>query len=538
MPEVCRTSPVRTAPRVPVRPWSDLAREHAPFVLSSAVVLVVFVWFLTFGTWGLFEADEPPVHFAERFYDAQALSLLAGRLDVPPEAIGFEAFIHDGKYYGYFGLGPALLRAPLLALFPGLEGRLHHPIMLLACATNLVAAYFLLRRVRSLFRFRGRAPGTEKVLVVLYLLLIGLGSTNLFLASRAYVYHEAIMVGATFGLLFLLAFVRYAQRRRWPALASACGCAFFTVACRASTGVGPLLVLSLFAGASLVPMGRLAAWAPRLTALLDRVGLRHTALGLRHLGHVCLAGVAVVLTVGFFLGVNYAKFGTTSGMPLHQYVAFQHFDKDGYDKIGGTSFHLANIRCGLWNYFWPGKIEFDPRFPWVYLTYTVTPFPEATLLWSDWWSNVPATMPGLLVLALAGAWAVFASPFKEPRKVLRLPLLGALAAGVPILFLVGYCERYLHDWYPFLVLAGAAGLYAILSVQRLAVPRLASAALIPLTLWGVLVHAAFTLVYQRDFSVYCGFTNHWTQPKAEEFQRWRRTIDGYFLKNPPGEKTP
>jgi hypothetical protein len=44
----------------------------------------------------------PQAGFLESFYDAQAQSLLHGRIDVPPEAIATEAFMRNGKAYGYF----------------------------------------------------------------------------------------------------------------------------------------------------------------------------------------------------------------------------------------------------------------------------------------------------------------------------------------------------------------------------------------------------------------------------------------------------
>jgi hypothetical protein len=56
--------------------------------------------FVTWGDWKFFEQE----YFCG-FYDAQALSMIDGRFDVPPAAIGDEAFIFQGKAYGYFGIG-------------------------------------------------------------------------------------------------------------------------------------------------------------------------------------------------------------------------------------------------------------------------------------------------------------------------------------------------------------------------------------------------------------------------------------------------
>lgn len=79
------------------------------------IVTVVFSWYVTDGTFRFFEL--------ESFYDAQAVSFVHGRGDVPLEAISAEGLVRDGKYCGYFGPAPALLRLPLPALAPELYGR-------------------------------------------------------------------------------------------------------------------------------------------------------------------------------------------------------------------------------------------------------------------------------------------------------------------------------------------------------------------------------------------------------------------------------
>lgn len=511
--------------RPPNRTWSGRLGRHLHFLLPSLGVLLAFCWFLTFGTWQLLEAEAPPAYFADRFYDAQALSLLEGRLDVPPEAIDFEAFVHDGKYYGYFGLVPALLRVPLLAAFPALAGRLNRPIMLLACAVNLFVTYRLQRRVRYLAGLQQPPTVAERVLVALFVVLVGLGTTNLFLGSCAYVYHEAIMLGGTFGLLFLDSFLGYVFNRRWQQLLAACGWACCCFATRASVGVGPLAVLSVLAVFGPV----LALHRGLGAAALDRMALKGLAQRGRYAGHPWLAGAAVAVAVGSYFGVNYAKFGTWSGMPLEQYAAFRHFGLMGYyDNIEGKAFHLSNFRAGLCNYFGPTKVRLDARFPWVYMTGEVTTFPETKIGLESQWASLPASSAALLLLSVLGLGVALLARAQARERCLRLPLLGALAGGVAILFMTNYIERYLHDWYPFLVLAGLTGFYKLVALASRLVRCLAWTFLIPLILVGVYAHGAFALVFQRENLVANGYHNNWTAAKAEEFQQWRRSIDGYL----------
>jgi hypothetical protein len=76
------------------RSWRQTWCNHAYIVPSIFLSLIVCAWFVTWGDWKFFEPED----FCG-FYDAQARSLMEGRLDVPPAAIGSEAFTFQGKTY-------------------------------------------------------------------------------------------------------------------------------------------------------------------------------------------------------------------------------------------------------------------------------------------------------------------------------------------------------------------------------------------------------------------------------------------------------
>ena len=88
-----------------------------------------------------------PAGMLEEFYDAQAQSLLEGRIDVPPDAIGPEAFVHDGKSYGYFGPTPALARLPLEVFMPAMYGRWSRASMLAASLLAMLSVLLFFRRL-------------------------------------------------------------------------------------------------------------------------------------------------------------------------------------------------------------------------------------------------------------------------------------------------------------------------------------------------------------------------------------------------------
>jgi hypothetical protein len=492
-------------------------------VSATAIVAVtaVFVWFVTYGTWRLFQAEDENSSFADRFFPAQTSALLRGRLDVPKEAIEFEAFVHEGKYYGYFGVATSLLRLPLVLTFPGTEERWNRVLFTAACILNLVCAYLLLRVARRQFRF-DREPGpAEQALYALFLVVVGLGSANIYLGSRSFLYHEPILWGATFALLFYSTFLRYLETRRTRTLAAAGLFSVFTFLTRAPQGAGTVLVLALFAAGSLA--GAIFSGRSPARHIGDARRARPSGQG-----SALLAAGAALVAVAAYFAVNYAKFGMLSGMPMHLYARYQVFnEQETYERIQGKPFHLSNARTMLVNYFAPTKIRFDRHFPWAYVTDDASVFREARLdLWGEF-SSLTASQPALLVLAGFGVYGVFFSASRGARRF-RLPLVGAAAAAALNFFFTALSERYLHDFFPLLVLAGAAGVHQMLKLPRAGF-RAVVLALVPLALYSVFVNTAFALVHQREILPRAGYGNAWSEEKAQEFQRWRAAIDRVLL---------
>ena len=89
------------------RPDGDARRAAR---IGAAIAVVAFVLLATGGRpWELF-ARGP---FTSDFYDAQAYALSRGHLDVDPQVASIEGFVVDGKTYFYYGIVPALARAPV-----------------------------------------------------------------------------------------------------------------------------------------------------------------------------------------------------------------------------------------------------------------------------------------------------------------------------------------------------------------------------------------------------------------------------------------
>jgi len=366
-------------------------RDDAHLLPSFLIALFVCAWFVTWGDWKFFEKDE----FCG-FYDAQAKSMITGHLDVPPAAIGTEAFTFQGKTFGYFGIAPALLRVPLVTAFKNMDGRWSRLMMLIACAINLICAYRILRIVAADRAGNSRA---QRMLESLFILCAGIGSTNVFLVARSFTYHEAIMWGSAFALLFTLALLRYFARPRYRFLLLAALFAFMSLHSRATAGVGALLALCVLTG--------ILSWRAFRKPEVERSTFGVGAVARPSL-HAAIAGAAVIIILGSYLGVNYAKFHTFDGVPL-KYYDFYVRNPPYLQMTGARQIHLKNIPTTVASYFGVNGLWLDARFPWLFPSREATFIGSPVIMVVEGFSTFPVSMPA----------AVFACAVRLPAACLR-----------------------------------------------------------------------------------------------------------------------
>lgn len=458
----CATRPLANVP--PLTLAVRLKPPHPWFAASALVCLLGFSALVTNGTFQfLFEES------FGNFYDHQAASLLHGRLDVPREAPGGETFVVDGKYYGYFGITPALLRLPVVAAGVGF-GKLSRLYLVGYYAACLVAAYLLLIHATRLIG--GRAAWPSGWAAILFTVATGLGSTLFFLGTRAYVYHEAILCGAAFALWTTWCALRYlaAPESRWWIGALACGA--LAVHARPSSGLFALCVVGCVALAHVRAL--------RKTGPLN-LARRHVAIGL-----------LAVLAVLSFNGMSYLKFGTFDGSPLRYSVQYT---PERVARFESKNFHLSNIPRNIDTYVLQPDFELRPSFPYFFVladqwrTYAGSrmDIPEPTLA-------IPFAMPALFVLALGGCGRAW---WWVPR--LRRPIGVLAAALVPMAFAlfaaVVTSHRYTGDFCPFLIACAALGL-AVIDGETSAWRGRFQAMLTTLALISVLITGAISLHFQ------------------------------------------
>lgn len=228
-------------------------------------------------------------------------------------------------------------------------------------------------------------------------------------------------------------------------------------------------------------------------ALARVFGLSDTARPPRH---ALLAGLMVSTTIACYFAINYAKFHTFDGVPVRLYTQYLK-NPERMAITGGRQIHPENLRTGLASYFGLRAVETGPEFPWVYMTVSPPVFEGAAIDVVEPTSSVPVSMPALFLLACAGIFATVRARSPGMRR-LRLPVICLLAGGCVVLVTVGITERYLHDFYPFLLVAGAAGAVQFAATRPTGPRAILARTLVPLTLVGICLNAAFAYDYQRE----------------------------------------
>jgi hypothetical protein len=410
-------------PRTDIFKW---LRVHGWVLVLIAGCGTVFTWLVTDGSFRLLY----PESFGS-FYDYQAQSLLHRRLDVPWEAISEEAFIVDGKFYGYFGLMPAILRIPFVVLNIGF-GELSRLFMLGYFLAFLAAVYCAFVHLHR--RVTGAAPSPGGTLLVL--LNCGLGSSVLFLASRAYTYHEAILSGLAFSAWGAYFTLRYLERPVWRWMGGALLMGLFAIHCRMTLGMFSIL----FSGI-----------AALITALAGRGPL------MRRWGPCALVAILGLGTLGSFMLVSYAKFGTVDAMPLRYHVQFM-MVPGRLLRIDGSDFHIENVQPNAAAYFYSFNAKLSTAFPYlVERGVDRSLYPHSKLDLTEPVLAIPYAMPGLTLMSLLGVLAGAARGGIRRQLVIATGLSVAPVAAV-LLLAVACSNRYTCDFIPALSVLSMVGM--------------------------------------------------------------------------------
>ena len=477
----------------------EMARNRRRFTSwASAAVLasgVPYLWVL-FTLWN----DSPnvlrtayPNGYGGNFYDLQARAIMSGHLYVPNGSLAIEAWTHGGHQYTYFGIFPSLLRIPVLLLTHSLDGRLTACSLLLAWLVTATFTATSIWRIRVMMRGNTVLGRTEAAALGLLIASVLVGSVLVFLAANPYVYSEdkawsvALSLGGFFALLGML------ERPSWTRAAS---CAVLIVAAnltRLTDGyacvVGALLVAAWFG------LGRGGAENRRWWRSMAAVALVSIAIG---------------------SAINWAKSGSLFGLPVSEYTAFHALHEARIN--GGHYFSILYFPSALYAYFQPGGLRLTSLFP--FLTQPAGPtrvignvmFDSRTRT-----ASIPASMPLLFVFSCVGVASVFRRGAGNTAALLRIILIAAVSGTAAVLFYGWIANRFLADFLPFLVLAGATGVIFLWSrLER--VSRRARVVAVCIVAIGALFSAA------ANIGLAITPSDAWSATQASHFLNVQRAV--------------
>ena len=483
------------APDEPPSGRSGRRRFAITAVVALALVSVPYLWVLWNlwgGGWNVLRTVPPA-----NFYELQARAIFAGHLYLPQGSMGIEAFNHDGHQYTYFGLFPALIRMPVLALTHRFDGKLTAPSLLASWLVTGLFASLLLWRARVVLRGSAVLGWAETISYGALVATIAGGSVLVELAATPFVYNEdfAWSVALTTASLFtLLGVLERPSTRRivW------CGVAILlTNLDRQTTGyacvIGALLVAGWFF------LGRGPEGSRRKAPL------------------VLLAG-AIPLAVN--CTVTYLKFGLPFGLPMADQVWTQINAHRRYflKTNGGKAFSVRFIPSTALAYLQPFGIHVSSVFPFV--TLPTTPARAVGGVVLDQTYQVASAPASMTLLFLLTVWGMVATFFRRPVSAVHgiwLVMLAAGSAAVGVLVWGYTADRYLGDLMPLLILGSILGLVDLWhrTHRRPRLVRTAGlGAVLLLAVWGIFANVAIA----------ASPTAQWTIPQTKRFVLAQRSV--------------
>ena len=454
---------------------TDRRRFCVSLSVGAAVILVPYLWVLT-DLWNrgpsLFRTVVSD-HRLSNFYDLQGRALLAGHLYLPKGALGEEAFNHDGHQYMYFGFFPALLRLPVLLVSHALDGKMTAISILVAWIVTAVASAAILWHCRVTLRGpSGLGIAEAATYAILFTAILG-GSALVNLAANPWVYSEDIAWSVALSLCSAIAMIAVLDRPSWARVTAL----FLAV-----------LALSLTRGTEGV------AWSVATIAAGGWLAWRRSDVDSRNWWlPTMVAGVIPLLS---YLAISWMKFGSFNGYPLQDQVWYRTHNVAWINH--GHYFSVAYLPTGLSTYFGSLGVHFSKVFPFFTLPqYAVQGADHTMIFGSEQVTSISGSMPLLLLLTLAGLFAMLRPSSPRALRLLLIPFVAAaLPAGALLVF--GFLDnRFVGDFVPLLVIGSAAGLAIVwqyVGTRGAAVRRLTVTGIAVLCVYSVAVNFGMSAV--------------------------------------------
>lgn len=434
--------------------------------------------------------------YFSNFFDDQMRAILDGHLDMDPQSLAIEGFVHDGKTYTYFPPFPALLRLPILMTTHEFDYQLTLLSMAVAWIVLAVMAskliWLLLDHV-----VEGDLTWRSGTLAGIFVAGATGGTFLTYDASLPWVYHEVYTwaVAAAVGGLYWMVRTCLAPSTHtvfWLAVF-----ALITVGCRTTEGWAICL------GA--IVLGLLLRFRP--------FSPEHRALWWRTL----LAGVGPLCAS---IALNMYKFDAVYMFPLKDQVWTQvnAQRQAALEANGGTLSGPQFFTTSFMAYLRPDGIRFTEYFPWITLPAAPAKSYNGAFVDQAYRTGSVTGFMWLFLLLTALAVVVAFWPRRDATLArLRIPLFASVLCTGGVMTYGYYSTRYASDFVPAMVLGGAIGT-AILA--RFVARRRRWAA--PVT--GVLaVGVAFAIAAQMAIGLFMAASLHRGEP-LQRYVSWQADL--------------
>lgn len=390
------------------------------FVLIVSAITVSYV--ATNGTFNFRTPNHLPILFESMWN-----YFLAGRVDLPNNAGGFESFHIDGRNYVYYGFFPAILRFFLLMIMDySWYGHLGAISCVLASSVISVFAFMIAFESIKYCNFRFRFIKTA--FLILLSLTVVIGSPVVTTAVRNGIWDELVLWGFAFSIIGVYGFIKFIDNRN-----------------------SDLAIFLLSSAASLAFITRATFGAPlyMLVAVVIFVLIHKRILTLKKMWILSLC----IWGMNFQLWYNYVRFGSIFTF-VPQDVSHYYFDE--VLKHGGI-LNLDRISELFSYYVFPNFKDgsFSQNYPYFFSKQH--PFQDNTIFYPYWCFVVPVsiTMPYFLIFPLGAALLFLKNLFEKNKRLVLFMLSATIPLLIEVMVILSYnaCfERYKLEFLPLILM--------------------------------------------------------------------------------------
>ncbi|MDR7254563.1 hypothetical protein J2X46_003556 [Nocardioides sp. BE266] len=374
--------------------------------------------------------------YFSNFFDDQARAILDGHLDMDPQSLAIEGFVHDGKTFTYFPPFPALLRLPVLMTTHEFDYQLTLLSMAVAWIVLAVMATKLIWLLLD-HLVEGDLTWRSGTLAGIFVAGATGGTFLTYDASLPWVYHEVYTwaVAAAVGGLYWMVRTCLAPSTHtvfWLAVF-----ALVTVGCRTTEGWAICL------GA--IGLGLLVRFRP--------FSAEHRRLWWR----ILLAGVGPLCAS---IALNLYKFDAIYMFPLKDQVWTQvnQHRQDALAANDGTLSGPQFFTTSFMAYLRPDGIRFTDYFPWITLPAQPAKAYNGAFVDQAYRTGSVTGFMWIFMLLMVLAVVVAFWPRLDPVAArLRVPLVASVLCTGGVMTYGYYSTRYSSDFVPAMVLGGAIG---------------------------------------------------------------------------------